>query len=171
MLTGRQHVLGERVDHQRPARRGRRGDPDWVARPAASRTASIRGQLRHDVLLDPVPRRECQGFRRLHGWLRARPMLRALRARASPAARWRMISRTRSATRPKGGWLRALRVSHRQRLHRPGHRCRESAGRGYQAMRDFVAPKSPWRRRLRTPRNVCQGPSRPATEGILLSKR
>ena len=41
VLTGAEHLLGERVDHQRPARRRRRGDPDRRRPPAASRTASI----------------------------------------------------------------------------------------------------------------------------------
>ena len=66
-----EHVLGERVDHQRPARRRRRGVPDRLDHLRQAFRLLSAGQLRHDVLLDPVPGRERDELRRLPGRLRA----------------------------------------------------------------------------------------------------
>ncbi len=75
-----EHVLGERVDHQRPARRRRAGVPDRLDHLRQAVRVLSAGQLRHHVLLDPVPGRERDELRRLPG------RLRAATTRAAPAA-------------------------------------------------------------------------------------
>lgn len=65
------HLLGERIHHQRPARRRRASVPDRLDHLRQAVRLLFTGQLRHDVLLDSVPGRERDGRRRvprrLHG--------------------------------------------------------------------------------------------------------
>ena len=55
---GRDDVLGQRVDHQRAARRQRGSDPDRLDDVRQAVRLLSAGQLRHDVLHDPDQRRQ-----------------------------------------------------------------------------------------------------------------
>ncbi len=65
-----EHLLGERIDHQRAARRRRAGVPDRLDHLRQALRLLCAGQLQHDVLLDSVPGRERDGPRRVPGRLR-----------------------------------------------------------------------------------------------------
>jgi carboxyl-terminal processing protease len=65
------HLLGERIGHQRPARRRRHGQPRRRHHLRQALRLLSAGQLRHHLLRDPVQGREPGGLRRLRRRLRA----------------------------------------------------------------------------------------------------
>ena len=136
---GRGHVLGQRVDHQQPARRRRRGDPDRRQRPAASPTAS----MRPTIAARPISRFSSgASMRRVSATTRtaSRPPMRRLPERPCRAARSQTTSSMRSGIPPKAasprrspiatvrGVLRR-RVSPRRGSARPRPRCCRAASR------------------------------------------
>ncbi len=68
----RQHVLGQRGHPQRPARRGPRRAPDRQHHLRQALWLLRAGQLRHHLLPDRVPGRQCQGLRQLRQWVHSR---------------------------------------------------------------------------------------------------
>ena len=103
-----EHLLGQRVDHQRPARRRRPGDPDRHRRPAASRTAST---PRTTAARRTSRSSSRASTTRASATTRTASPPRTRRARvesACPAARSPTTSATRSATRARLGLAAAL---------------------------------------------------------------
>ena len=64
---GSEYLLGQRVHHQRPQRRGRSGPADRIDDLRKALRLLSSGQLRHDVLLDRIQGRQRQGVRGLSG--------------------------------------------------------------------------------------------------------